>query len=171
MARSLAPSRPSSGAGSRDDALVDVLQEVSRRLVGLTASALAKAEVAEGREVSLAQYRVLVVLTRGPATPTALADDLGVSRPAIARMLGNLRGRGLVDRSRDERDGRQAWIAITPAGASIVDAVVRERAKELRRVARALSSPQRAALQHSLLRMLDALSAPATTERRPTLAV
>ena len=164
MARSLAPARPAPRAGTRDDDLVDVLQEVSRRLVGLTASALANVGPPGTLDVTLAQYRVLVVLTfRGGSTPTALAADLGVSRPAITRTLRNLEARQLVNRRRDPRDGRQAWIEVAQPGTAIVDAVLRHRARSLRTVARTLSSPERAALKDSLVRLLDVLRAPVNT--------
>lgn len=164
-------SAPRAGPRGKHDALVDVLQEVSRRLVGLTATALINADASGTADVTLAQYRVLVVLTtRGSLTPSALAEELVVSRPAVARILRNLQARGLVSRRRDRRDGRQAWIDIAPAGARLVQAVISERAVSLRAVVRALSAEERTALNNSLLRMLDVLRPVAVQSSMTTAA-
>ncbi len=52
-----------------------------------------------------------LLLARGEATATALADQLPVTRQAVAKHLGVLRGVGLVA---DRRDGREVIFAVRP---------------------------------------------------------
>lgn len=50
--------------------------------------------------------RILLALRLAPATPSELADRLGVSRQAMSNQLACLRGCGLVE---TERRGRNTW--------------------------------------------------------------
>ena len=50
--------------------------------------------------------RVLLALRTAPATPSDLADALGVSRQVMSNQLACLRGCGLVT---GEPDGRRTW--------------------------------------------------------------
>ena len=66
------------------------LEEEGRVLVGLAARSLA--EVAE--EVTLAQYRALIVLaSNGPQRVASLAEALGVTPPTATRMRSERPGR------------------------------------------------------------------------------
>ena len=63
--------------------------------VGVTARAVAEA----APELSLLQWRVLVVLAGSPdgRTVSEVADRIGSRLPATSRLLGRLRRRGLVE--------------------------------------------------------------------------
>ncbi len=70
--------------------------------------------------------RVLLALREGAATPSALADDLGVSRQVMSNQLACLRGCGLVEAA---RDGRRTWYRLSdphlaPALGELVQLVV-----------------------------------------------
>ena len=52
----------------------------------------------------------------GPVTAGGLSEALGVSRPAISRMVSGLEAQGLVRRSTNLLDGRSVVARITPAG-------------------------------------------------------
>jgi DNA-binding transcriptional ArsR family regulator len=50
--------------------------------------------------------RIIAALALGPRRPSALALEIGLSRPAIARQLHLLRGAGLIRSGRSMADGR-----------------------------------------------------------------
>lgn len=66
---------------------------------------------------SLTEARVLYELAgRDGLTATALCRGLGLDAGYLSRMLKTFRNRGLVSRSPSARDGREAILALTPAG-------------------------------------------------------
>ena len=63
--------------------------------------------------------RVLDLLEReGPQTPSDVARALRVSQPTVSGWIAEMTGRGLIERLRDEGDGRRATIRLTEHGAS-----------------------------------------------------
>jgi DNA-binding MarR family transcriptional regulator len=72
-------------------------------------------------ELSDTQFSVLAVLDRnGPLTPRALADYEHVQPPSMTRTLAALAERGLINRSGDPSDRRQAIVELTEPGARAV---------------------------------------------------
>ena len=70
-------------AATGDDAMVDAVLTASRVLVAVAARSLADA----GEEVTLTQYRSLVVLaSRGPQSVAALAEAVAVTPPTASRL-------------------------------------------------------------------------------------
>ena len=77
------------------DQLVDAVLNASRVLVAIAARSLADV----GEEVTLTQYRSLVVLaSRGPQGVAALAEAVSVAPPTASRMCDRLVKKGLVTR-------------------------------------------------------------------------
>jgi DNA-binding MarR family transcriptional regulator len=73
--------------------------------------------VVEGSEVSGAEYAVtswLNVVER--ATPTQLADDIGLSATTLSAMIERLVGKGQVRRAANPEDGRSYLLELTPRG-------------------------------------------------------
>jgi DNA-binding MarR family transcriptional regulator len=66
------------------------------------------------------QYKVLLMLRRlGPpyaASPSQLADMLGLTRGALSARLGPLEEAGLITRANDTADRRRVHVRLTPAG-------------------------------------------------------
>jgi DNA-binding MarR family transcriptional regulator len=111
-----------------NDELVDVVLSASRVLVAVAARSLADV----GEEVTLTQYRSLVVLaSRGPQGVAALADAVAVTPPTASRMCERLVKKGLVTRRADRRDRRQVRIALSAAGRNLVDTVTARRRAEI----------------------------------------
>src|ERR1700745_1711626 len=82
------------------DELVDTVLAASRALVAVAARSLAAA----GDEVTLPQYRALVVLAaRGPQGTAELAAALAVNPSTATRMCDRLGGQGLIRRQREPR--------------------------------------------------------------------
>jgi DNA-binding MarR family transcriptional regulator len=74
------------------------------------------------RELSLTAAATLLTLRRsGPARLTDLALVEGVSQPSMTALVGRLADSGLVQRGTDPADRRAVLIALTPAGADLLD--------------------------------------------------
>ncbi len=52
----------------------------------------------------------------GVVTPSDLAAYVGITRPAMSRLLRGLEARGLIERAASGGDGRQIEVALTVAG-------------------------------------------------------
>jgi DNA-binding MarR family transcriptional regulator len=110
------------------DSLVDAVLTTSRVLVAIAARSLSDA----GEQVTLTQYRALVVLaSRGQQSLGDLAEALSVTPPTASRMCDRLVKRGLVRRRTDRRDRRAVRVALTGSGRELVDAVTARRRVEI----------------------------------------
>ncbi len=108
--------------------MVDAVLSASRVLVAIAARSLADA----GEEVTLTQYRSLVILaSRGPQGVAALAEAVAVTPPTASRLCERLVRKGLVRRRTDRRDRRQVRVGLTEAGRHLVDTVTERRRREI----------------------------------------
>jgi DNA-binding MarR family transcriptional regulator len=105
--------------------------------VALTSRALA--EATPGLELTLPQWRALVVLGEAPdgARVSEVASRVGGSLPGTSRLLRRLERRGLVSAQQDDRDHRATRVRLTPDGRSVRSAIFGYRRRIIRRVARA----------------------------------
>jgi len=110
------------------ESMVDAVLSASRVLVAIAARSLADA----GEEVTLTQYRSLVVLaSRGPQGVAELAEAVAVTPPTASRLCDRLVKKGLVRRRTDRQDRRQVQIALTQSGRDLVNAVTARRRAEI----------------------------------------
>jgi DNA-binding MarR family transcriptional regulator len=124
---------------SAPDELVDTVLAASRALVAVAARSLAAA----ADEVTLPQYRALVVLAaRGPQGTAELAAALAVNPSTATRMCDRLVRKGLVRRHRQTGDRRSVRITLTAPGRDLVAEVTRRRRAELTRLLAALPPDQ-----------------------------
>ena len=118
--KALPAASPGPSAGAPDE-LVDTVLAASRALVAVAARSLAAA----GDEVTLPQYRALVVLAaRGPQGTADLASALAVNPSTATRMCDRLVRKGLVRREPDPRDKRGVLVTLTDLGREQVDAAL-----------------------------------------------
>lgn len=85
----------------------------------LRAAELYERELAQAAKLTPAKLRVLQILASkqgGSATPTALANQMGVSQATVTALVDQLQKRELVSRQRSSMDRRQTNVAITQAG-------------------------------------------------------
>jgi long-chain acyl-CoA synthetase len=85
-------------------------------------------------DISLAQYRLLILLSEGKEAASALADKLAVSRPSVTGVVDGLVARGLVERDHDVDDRRRVGHALTDEGRRVLtaaDAEVERRLDEI----------------------------------------
>ena len=71
--------------------------------------------------LTLSQLAALSTLeTHGALTPGELAAHEKISPPSMTRLLGALESGGLVQRTAHPTDGRQALLAVSPAGVALL---------------------------------------------------
>ena len=104
--------------------------------LGRAAARLAKhVELALGNvDLSLPQYRVLIMLGRGSAAASVLASRLSVSAPSVTAIVDGLVARGMVNRRSDGGDRRRVTHELTDKGRRMLseaDAEVGARLEEV----------------------------------------
>ncbi|WP_338051888.1 MarR family transcriptional regulator [Pseudonocardia acidicola] len=135
------------------DALIDAVMSASRALVAVAARSLAAVD----EEVTLPQYRALVVLgQRGALRPADLATALAVTPSTATRMCDRLVAKGLIGRERSDTDRREVRVGLSAGGRTVVDEVTRRRRAELGRLLGALPADRHAAVVAALRSFADA---------------
>lgn len=106
------------------EAAREIVMTATRALVGLAAQSLA--EVSD--DVSLAQYRVLVLLDGlGPQTMGQLAEYMGVNPSTVTRVCDVLVDKKLIRRRSGEGNRRTVRAELTALGQKRVDQVMNRR--------------------------------------------
>jgi DNA-binding MarR family transcriptional regulator len=138
---------------------VDALERIIIGGVALTTSALAEAE--PGFEVTLQQWRVLMVLAERPEpmSVSRVAAAIGVTLPATSRQLHRLKARGLVAIAENPDDRRSLRVALTPAGETFRASVLEYRRRRLAAIVEGLRLTT--AIEAALADVADALQPPA----------
>lgn len=135
------------------ESVVDAVLSASRVLVAVAARSLADM----GEEVTLAQYRTLVVLAaRGPQSLAGLAEAVGVTPPTATRMCDRLVRKGLIRRRTERDDRRQLRVGLTANGRALVDAVTDRRRQEIERIMSEVPVAEQSVLIHALGRFTSA---------------
>jgi DNA-binding MarR family transcriptional regulator len=135
------------------DEVTGAVMTASRALVAVAARSLAGAE----EQVSLAQYRVLVVLaTRGPHRTADLAAVLAVNPSTATRVCDHLVAKRLIRRQRATADRREVRMALSPAGRHLVEQVTRRRREEVGRIVAAVPSERRRLVVEALRALAEA---------------
>ncbi|MGH3155169.1 MAG: MarR family winged helix-turn-helix transcriptional regulator [Streptosporangiaceae bacterium] len=96
-------------------------------------------------DVTLPQYRVLVLLAGGARKSANVAASLGVTASAGSRMCDRLVRKGLIRRWHDHNDRRIVWLALRSAGRQLVAEVTERRRTEITAVAARLPEAQKQA--------------------------
>ncbi|HUR61030.1 MAG TPA: MarR family transcriptional regulator [Candidatus Thermoplasmatota archaeon] len=110
--------------------------------------------------LSMPQFRALSILAKEPDRSLGdIAEDLGVSPPALSKMADALVERGLLDRAADAVDRRRVTLALTPAGARLVAGFRRDLEEGLAARMAALPARSRTAIAMAL-QDLQAVLAP-----------
>ncbi|WGM39279.1 MarR family transcriptional regulator [Caulobacter sp. NIBR1757] len=96
------------------------LLRVSKKMLGAFAQAFAAHGLSPGR------YSVLMALDvqRPSMAPSEIADRLGVTRATVTGLIDGLMRDGLVAYADSGADRRRKAIALTPAGAALIDTVL-----------------------------------------------
>lgn len=90
-------------------------------------------------DLSVAQYRVLAILSAQNEAASVLADKLAVSRPSVTGVVDGLVARELVTRVNDPVDRRRVSLDLTEQGRTLLAGVDEEVERRLRDIAAYLS--------------------------------
>jgi len=106
---------------------VEAIELVARATVDVTTRALA--EATHGLDLSLLQWRALLIVGDDPAGSRVgqVGDGVGVPLPAASRLVQRLQRRGLVHVERDPDDGRAMRVRLTHAGSHARSTVLARR--------------------------------------------
>jgi DNA-binding MarR family transcriptional regulator len=121
---------PAEGATPALDDATEAALLASRALVGVAARSLAGVE----QHVTLVQYRALVLLAGGPQNVGALAKALDVHPSTVTRLCDRLLAKDLIERETSVEHRREVNVKLSPDGSRVVEAVMSERRKALRRI-------------------------------------
>ncbi len=106
----------------------DVLEYLELLLfgaIGITSVALSDASATD---LTLPQWRALVVIGRGDGTRVGdAAARIGMSLPSASRLIRRLERRGFVHTERDESDRRGTIVRLTEEGAHVRAEVIARR--------------------------------------------
>jgi DNA-binding MarR family transcriptional regulator len=150
-------------AGAVDE-LTSAMLTASRLLVAVSARSLAAVEDA----VTLAQFRLLVVLSsQGPAKLVTLAGLLDVNPSTAMRMVDRLVTSGFVDRRASPASGREIRIELTPAGRGVVGQVTARRRADIAAIVARMPPGERSALVAALRAFAEAGGEPSASDTVP----
>ncbi|HUY29527.1 MAG TPA: MarR family transcriptional regulator [Acidimicrobiales bacterium] len=160
-AAAAAADRDAPEAAAAERAAVDAVMSASRALVAVAARSLA----GTGEEVTVPQYRALVVLaSRGPRNLAQLADSLAVKPSTASRMCDRLVRKRFVTRRAGPGDRRSVEVALSESGRRLVDEVTARRRLELERLLASVPLDEQRAIAASLRRFAAAAGEPADGE-------
>lgn len=131
------------------DELAEIVLTASRSLIAIAARSLA------GEEISLPQYRALVILAaKGEMNLVELAEELSVNPSSATRLCDRLYAKRLILKVHDESDRRSVKLNLSDQGKSLIDAVTLRRRAEVKRIVALVSQND----QEHLILGLAALS-------------
>jgi DNA-binding MarR family transcriptional regulator len=126
---------------------VEATLTASRALLGVVARSLVDAL----HEVSMPQFRILVVLTSaGPMRIGTLAYRMNALPSTFTRAINRMVDGGWVERAASPDSRREVLIRVTPKGRAVVDEVTERRRAELSRILLKLTPEEQAAVQRGL---------------------
>ena len=96
---------------------------------------------------------LLLIEARHGLSQSALASALGIDRSSAVPLIDGLQGRGLIRRSAHADDRRKHALALTAAGAALLERLRPQLDAHERRIARRLSLAERARLIECLGRV------------------
>lgn len=133
------------------------IAELNKQALGLWLDVTSRSVQSDGPDLTARQTALMltVYLEAGPHTVRALAQRLGVGKPAIVRAIDTLQDIGLVERRPDPADRRNIFVVGTEAGAerlSTYAASIARHIAEITQVTRAssLDASEAAAARHKL---------------------
>ncbi len=98
---------------------MDQFAGLNKQALGLWLDVTSRSVQSDGPDLTARQTALMltVYLEAGPHTVRALAQRLGVGKPAVVRAIDTLQDVGLVERRPDPADRRNIFVVGTEAGA------------------------------------------------------
>ncbi|MEV6348402.1 MarR family transcriptional regulator [Actinoplanes sp. NPDC051851] len=135
------------GVDPIQEAIIGRLSLLGRHLTRLRRHALDTGGLTHGA------FKILLMLHRCEASPSELAERLGLTRGALSARLRPLEETGLITRSGEPGDRRRVRVRLTPAGLTAFDQHLDVEVRGEAHLLAGLSEPERRALA-DLLRKL-----------------
>lgn len=137
------------------ESVVEAVLTASRAMVAIAVASLS----AERIDITLPQYRVLVVLTMdGPQGVAALSKVLDVYSSTVTRLCDRLVTKGLIERTADSSDRREVLLTLTRRGRAVVERVTRRRHDRIAAIIDSIPPARRRELVLGLEAFSDAAS-------------
>lgn len=127
---------------------------------GLGLLCLIRSELRERRPagLSIGQFRLLHMMHKDPERSLSdFADDLGVSVPAVSKMVDGLVEKGFVERTAAAADRRRLSLALTPQGVSVMKEAKKNLEGRMAAALSGLSAAESAALAKALATLRERL--------------
>ena len=164
MTQARPPAEQTATVSRSVDDVVDAVLGSSRALVALSARSIAAT-----KDITLPQYRMLVVLDTQQSNLTELADSLDVAPSTAMRMVDRLESAGLVVRTVRPDNRRTTHLELTPTGKRVVRQVTGRRRRDLKKVVEQVPASQRDALAAAMGSFAEAAERVWPSSRQPTL--
>jgi DNA-binding MarR family transcriptional regulator len=124
--------------------------------------------IAERLGLNATEHRLLDVIAHQPGvTPTQLADQSGLSQPAVTKVVNRLVDVSYAQRHRDDADGRKYQLTVTAAYQETLAGLYAPMAEAMNRLADELDESDRHAIARWLAATVDILRESTGAARRP----
>jgi DNA-binding MarR family transcriptional regulator len=111
-----------------------------------------------GQPIPVSEAHALAELTRdAPLGQAELGRRLRLEKSTVSRLVGQLIGRGWLERRPDPGDGRATLLVLTPAGQQAANQLAAARAAKFARLLEAIPATERETVLHSLDILMEAL--------------
>jgi len=131
------------------ETLTSELSRVRRRLFALSSDD-------PTARLTLAQFRVCILLSDGPLTMSDISRELGISRSAVTQIANRLERDGLVQRVPHEDDRRVRMLRMTPRAVRMMRRRHEKRVERVLRVLEPLAAEERETILAVLQRLAQA---------------
>jgi DNA-binding MarR family transcriptional regulator len=110
-----------------------------------------------GQPVPVSEAHALVELDReGPLTQVELTGRLRLEKSTVSRLVGQLIGRGWVQRSKRDGDARLVWLELTDAGRKAASELAAARAARFATLLEAIPDERRQTVIDALTLLTEA---------------
>jgi len=117
--------------------------------------------------ITMAQAKVLHVLSAGPIHMSELVARLRVTPSTTSGLVEKLVDQGLAARADDPNDRRQVIVSVTPAGLELMERFRELNSRQLRALLRTVSAPDLDIVERSLTILRDATARRRAAAGRP----
>jgi len=133
---------------------LDQFAGLNKQALGLWLDVTSRSVQSDGPDLTARQTALMltVYLEAGPHTVRALAQRLGVGKPAIVRAIDTLQDVGLVERRPDPSDRRNIFVVGTEAGADRLSTYAAFIARNIAEITQANRTPSMDASDEAIAR-------------------
>ncbi len=120
---------------------------------------IARLGVPLNAQLSPGHLQVLIALGKGPHSVSALADTVGVSRPAASQLIDRLAEHGMVERRHDPADRRVVLVDYAPGMQKIARRIMEGRRRRIQEAVKVLTDEEARAFLKGLRLLVQSLDA------------